>query len=151
VRRKAPAWDKAAATPHLEAIRAARGRNGRRGISPACLIAELKELMWRKVGPFRTAAGLTEALDRIRGMREQDLPDAAVSGERVYNASLVEWFELRSGLLAAEALALSALNRRESRGAHQRDDFPQTRSDYSRNQRLWLQGSALGSSFAHPP
>ena len=67
--------------------------------------------------------------------------------ERIHNASLVEWFELRSGLYAAEALALAALNRRESRGAHQRDDFPETRSAYAINQRIWLAGGELRSSF----
>jgi succinate dehydrogenase / fumarate reductase flavoprotein subunit/fumarate reductase (CoM/CoB) subunit A len=80
-------------------------------------------------------------------MRERELPGASVSPERVHNASLVEWFELRNGLIAAEALALSALNRRESRGAHQRDDFPQTRSEYQKSQRLWLAGDRIVSSF----
>ena len=65
----------------------------------------------------------------------------------MHNASLVEWFELRNGLLAAEALALSALNRRESRGAHQRDDFPETSAQYEKNQRLLLANGKLVSSF----
>ena len=75
-----------------------------------------------------------------------------MSSERIHNTSLVEWFELRSGLCAAEALAMSALNRRESRGAHQRDDFPQTRREYGMNQRIWLAEGKLVSSFEdlHP-
>jgi succinate dehydrogenase / fumarate reductase flavoprotein subunit/fumarate reductase (CoM/CoB) subunit A len=145
--RKKPTWDVSAAAPHIERIRDARGRNAGKGASPAHLMGELKELMWRKVGPFRTAAALGEALDRIRAMRERDLPATAVSSERVHNASLVEWFELRSGLYAAEALAMSALNRQESRGAHQRDDFPETRSEYEMNQRIWLADGKLVSSF----
>jgi len=111
------------------------------------LMDEVKEVMWRKVGPFRTAGTLVEALERIRMMREQDLPALAVSTERMHNASLVEWFELRSGLYAAEALAMSALNRRESRGAHQRNDFPETRSEYELNQQIWLADGKLVSSF----
>lgn len=103
--------------------------------------------MWHKVGPFRTVRALSEAHDRLCAMRERELPGAAVSRERVHNGSLVEWFELRNGLLAAEALALSALNRRESRGAHQRDDFPETSAQYEKNQRLLLANGKLVSSF----
>src|SRR5260370_37240090 len=98
--KKKPTWDVSAAAPHIERIRAARGRNAGKGASPAHLMGELKELMWRKVGLFRTAGALGEALDRIRAMRERDLPATAVSSERVHNADLVEWFELRSWLYA---------------------------------------------------
>jgi succinate dehydrogenase/fumarate reductase flavoprotein subunit len=145
--RRHPAWDKAAAAPHLELIRDARGRNVGKKASPAGLMGELKELMWSKVGPFRNGEALGQALDRIRTMRESDLPAVAVSTERIHNTSLVEWFELRSGLYAAEALTMSALNRRESRGAHQREDFPRTRCEYEMNQRIWLASGKLVSSF----
>jgi succinate dehydrogenase/fumarate reductase flavoprotein subunit len=149
--KKAAAWDKATAAPFLEFIRAVPGQNARDGASPASLMGELKELMWEKVGPFRTAQALRDALTRIRVMRERDLPVARVSSECVHNTSLVEWFELRSGLLAAEALALSALRRRESRGAHQRNDFPETRGEYQKNHRVWLANGKLVSSFEGAP
>jgi len=137
--------DKAAA-PHVDLIRERRAR-GKESHSPVHLMCELKELMWSKVGPFRTAPALREALDRIRILRESELPEARVSSERIHNASLVEWFEMRNGLYAAEALALSALYRRESRGAHQRDDFPASRPEYDQNQHLRLDGKRLVSSF----
>src|SRR5262249_43422883 len=108
-RKKAPAWGKGVAAPHLELILGVRGQKPGHGASPARLMAEVKEMMWRKVGPFRTADALADALDRIRTMRERDLQACAVSTELVHNAGLVEWFELRSGLYAAEALAMSAL------------------------------------------
>jgi succinate dehydrogenase/fumarate reductase flavoprotein subunit len=142
-----PAWDDAAATVHLELVRAARARNAGKGASPAMLMGELKDVMWRKVGPFRSDGALGEALARIRTMRERDLPQASVSSEQIHNGSLVEWFELRSGLYAAEALVVAALNRRESRGAHQRDDFPQSCPEYEMNQRIWLSDGKLVSSF----
>src|SRR6516165_10859184 len=147
VRRGKPAWDNDAARPHLEPIHAAHGGNGAGGVSPLALMRELKELMWRNVGAFRSGDKLAQALDRIRAMRARDLPHACVGAGRIHNASLVEWFELRSGLRAAEALALAALHRRESRGAHQRDDFPETRGAYATNQRIWLAGGELRSSF----
>ena len=65
--------------------------------------------------------------------------------------SLVEWFELRNGLLAAEALTLAALNRRESRGAHQRDDFPETLDNYQLSQKIMLENGKLVSSLMEVP
>jgi succinate dehydrogenase/fumarate reductase flavoprotein subunit len=147
-RKRIPEWEQAVAEEQIEPIRGTRGRNAGRGPSPALLMSELKELMWRKAGPFRTASDLADALERIRTMREYGLQAAAVSAESIHNTTLVEWFELRSGLYAAEALALSALNRPESRGAHQRSDFPQTRAECEINQRVWLESGKLVSSFA---
>ena len=111
------------------------------------MIGELKELMWTKVGMFRNENDLSEALAHIRNKRQTDLEKLAVSGETVQNTSVVEWFELRNGLLALEALTLAALNRQESRGAHQRDDFPETLDEYQRSQRILLKGDEVTSSF----
>jgi succinate dehydrogenase/fumarate reductase flavoprotein subunit len=83
----------------------------------------MRALMWRHVGPFRDAAGLAAALARLREMRGM-LPALAVTPGAHMNPTLADWFELRAGLLAAEAVAAAALARRESRGAHQRTDFP---------------------------
>ena len=79
--------------------------------------------MWREVGPFRDAAGLGRALARLAEMRAA-LPDLAVAPARACNPMVADWFELRASLAAAEAVARAALRRCESRGAHQRDDFP---------------------------
>jgi succinate dehydrogenase / fumarate reductase flavoprotein subunit/fumarate reductase (CoM/CoB) subunit A len=54
------------------------------------------------------------------------LSHVAVAPGREFNTSLADWFELRASLVAAEAVARAALARRESRGAHQREDFPET-------------------------
>jgi succinate dehydrogenase/fumarate reductase flavoprotein subunit len=140
-------WDDKAAEPHLDLIRGVVGKNSGGGRSPARLMGELKQLMWGKVGAFRNARDLTEALDRIRAMRHRDLDDLTVSAHAAHNTSLVEWFELRNGLLAAEAVASAALSRRESRGAHQRDDFPKADDQYLANQQLSLVGDELVSSF----
>jgi succinate dehydrogenase / fumarate reductase flavoprotein subunit/fumarate reductase (CoM/CoB) subunit A len=139
------AFDDRAAAPHLDRIRGIIGRNPS-GPSPARLTGELKTLMWQKVGAFRNAGDLAAARDRIRAMRDE-LADLAVSGQTVHNTSLVEWFELRNGLVAAEAVATAALNREESRGAHQRDDFPRTDDRFRRSQRLTFANGELASDF----
>ena len=64
---------------------------------------------------------------------------------------LQDWFDLRSGLLTAEAVTLSAINRAESRGAHQREDFTETKPTFERNQVLSLnQDGSLNSNFVIP-
>jgi succinate dehydrogenase/fumarate reductase flavoprotein subunit len=143
----ARAWDDADAAPHVDHIEGVIGRNAGKGQSPAQLIGELKELMWTKVGIYRNGDDLVDSLAQIRSMRRSTLDDLAVSAETVHNTSLVEWFELRNGLLAVEALTVAALNRRESRGAHQRDDFPETLDAYQMSQRISLDGGELTSSF----
>jgi succinate dehydrogenase/fumarate reductase flavoprotein subunit len=140
-------WDDKAAKPHLELLRKVSTQKAGDGPSPARLMGELKALMWEKVGAFRNARDLGEARDRIRTMRGNDLDGLTVSAQSAYNSSLVEWLELRNGLLAAEAVASAALARQESRGAHQRDDFPKADDRYLANQRLSLQRDELVSNF----
>ena len=140
-------WDDNAAQPHLDLIRGTVGKNSGSGRSPARLMGELKPLMWGKVGAFRNAGDLAGALDRIRTMRHRDLDDLGISAQAAHNTSLVEWFELRNGLIAAEAVATAALGRRESRGAHQRDDFPAASDQYLANQRLSLVDGELVATF----
>ncbi len=141
-------WDAEIAAPYVDRIRSVMGKNGGAGKSPASLTGDLRELMWNKVGIYRNEADLENALARIRTMRQTDLENLAVSDETVHNASLVEWFELRNGLMAVEGLTIAALNRRESRGAHQRDDFPRTLEAYQLSQRISLKDGELVSSFA---
>jgi succinate dehydrogenase/fumarate reductase flavoprotein subunit len=140
-------WDEASAKPSIDLIDSVIGKNTSGGQSPANLIGELKELMWVKVGIFKNENDLTDALKKIQIMRTTDLEKLSVSAEAVHNSSVTEWFELRNGLLAVEALTLAALSRRESRGAHQRDDFPETVDAYQLSQRISLENGKLVSSF----
>ncbi len=145
--RKPPAWSDRAAAAGLDVIRRIRARGERQGVPPAQMLGEVRELMWERVGAFRTASDLATARGRIRHMLDGDLEDLSVSPQSVHNASLIEWFELRNGLQAAEAVTCAAFNRRESRGAHQRLDFPETLEAYQINQRLALVDGRIVSSF----
>ncbi|HEY5784485.1 MAG TPA: L-aspartate oxidase [Microlunatus sp.] len=73
--------------------------------------SDLQTLMWESVGLSRTAPGLREALDTLRGWRTPEITDAKATED----ANL---------LLVARAVTASALRRTESRGGHFRADFP---------------------------
>ena len=79
---------------------------------------------------------------RIRTMRDT-LAKLTPSHGREFNLTLQDWFDLRSGLLTAETITLSAINRTESRGAHQREDFVDTDKELEKNQRLHLNSDGL--------
>jgi succinate dehydrogenase / fumarate reductase, flavoprotein subunit len=119
-------------------------------VSPASLQIELQNLMWEQAGPFRTGAKLSEALLRIRQMRDYDLLNAAVGADASFNLDLQDWFELRAMLATAEAVVVSALARAESRGAHQREDFPASDGAFLKNQVLELTEGNLVSRWAEP-
>ena len=122
-----------------------RGNEG--GRSAVALMQELRQLMWRRVGPFRDRAGLTAGLERIRTMREVDLRAVPVTGGSAFAIELTDWYELRSALQVAEAVTVAALAREESRGAHQRDDFPETSGRLRANQEILERSGGLVSRF----
>ena len=144
--RHAAGWSARAADAVRDA--AAGGSNGATGgTSAAALMGELRRLMWARVGPFRDRAGLSVALDRIRAMRSGDLPRVPVPRETAFANELADRHELRSALLVAEAVTVAALAREESRGAHQRDDFPETSERFRGNQQVAGQAGAVACRF----
>ncbi|MBV9151680.1 MAG: hypothetical protein JO204_07885, partial [Alphaproteobacteria bacterium] len=86
---------------------------------------------------FRTADGLARAVNKIEEMRSA-LPEASVPAGRQFNSALAEWFELRGSLIAASAVAQAGAARRESRGAHQREDFPDSDPERTHSQRVTM-------------
>ena len=99
--------------------------------------------MSEKVGPFRTEEKLRSALEQIREWRREILPRMHISPDQPFNMDLQDWLELRNMLDAAEMVALASLSRRESRGAHQREDFPDQDPNWEKNQVLALEGDVL--------
>ena len=76
------------------------------------------------VGVFRTGPMIQAALDKVRELKTRFAHVAIDDKGKRFNTDLLEAFELGAMLDLAEATALSALNRTESRGAHSRDDHP---------------------------
>ncbi len=119
------------------------GGPGGNGASFGPLFAELQDLMWNQVGLLRNGDALNRALNRIRAMRAGDLPGLRPRDQAGFALGVQEWFDLRVALISAEAIAVCALSRTESRGAHQREDRPDTDPAQAHSQRLRLCGGEL--------
>ena len=95
------------------------------GERPAVIRTELQEVMFDKCGVYRTEKLLTEARDEVAALREQARHLLVDDKGCRYNTDLGEALELGFLLDCAEATVASALSRRESRGGHAREDFPE--------------------------
>ena len=85
---------------------------------------EMQQLMERDVGIFRETTALSDACTKLANLRERFSQVALTDKDRVFNTELTAVLELDFMLDVATAIAHSALQRKESRGAHSRTDFP---------------------------
>jgi succinate dehydrogenase / fumarate reductase flavoprotein subunit len=93
------------------------------GESPYALHSDLQESMQHLVGIFRTEEDLKTALTKIEQFKERS-QRLSVTGSRMFNPGWHLSRDLKFMLTVTEAVARSALARRESRGAHSRIDYP---------------------------
>ena len=96
-------------------------RNG--GDGPYEIHRELEETMQNYVGIFRNEEDLQKGLDELQRLQER-AARVKVEGSRLFNPGWHLARDLKSMLTVSAAVALSALARKESRGAHSRIDFP---------------------------
>ena len=93
------------------------------GKNPYEIHRDLQEVMHEYVGIFRNEEDLTKGLEKVRELKEQ-AAHVRVEGSRLFNPGWHLARDLKSMLTVSEAVALSALKRKESRGAHSRVDYP---------------------------
>jgi succinate dehydrogenase / fumarate reductase flavoprotein subunit len=135
--RAGPVFDADAARPALALVGAeGPARN------TAALFVRLQAVMSDHVGPFRTEAGLAAAMEAVRELRTE-MGAAPPGVPRPHDLARLDWFDLRQALLVAESVILAATARTESRGAHQREDFPDLDENWVRNQTLRLAGDGM--------
>jgi fumarate reductase flavoprotein subunit len=100
-------------------VRRARGRE-----RLATLREDMQKTMEESAGIYRAAPALSRAVERLRGLQERSADLALDDDSRTFNTERVAALEFSFMLDVAEAIVTSALGRQESRGAHQRTDFP---------------------------
>jgi succinate dehydrogenase / fumarate reductase flavoprotein subunit len=92
--------------------------------NPYAIQADLQECMHNLVGIIRTEDELKRALEQLVVLRDR-ATRVGVEGHRQYNPGWHLALDLRSMLAVSECIARAALERRESRGGHTREDYPQ--------------------------
>jgi succinate dehydrogenase / fumarate reductase flavoprotein subunit len=90
---------------------------------PYVIQHELQAMMQNLVGIVRTESEMQQALSNLNGFWER-ARKTAVHGHREYNPGWHTALDLKHLLTISEAITRSALNRKESRGGHFREDFP---------------------------
>jgi succinate dehydrogenase / fumarate reductase flavoprotein subunit len=88
------------------------------------LSTELKKFMFADVGIYRNEKDMLSALEKVREMKSRFKEVKVVDTGRIFNTELLNAWELGNMLEIAEVIAASAVNRKESRGGHCREDYP---------------------------
>jgi fumarate reductase flavoprotein subunit len=111
----------------------------------ATIRAEMHEVTEEAAGIYRNGPGLGKGAERLRALQERVEDLALDDHSHTFNTELTTALELSYMLDLAEAIVQSALRRRESRGSHQRTDYPE------RNDTEFLAHSLAYRSEREPP
>ncbi|MBO8219535.1 FAD-binding protein [Prochlorococcus marinus] len=103
------------------------------------LKSELRDLMWDYCGVIRNEKSLIKGINRINDL-ESFLPNTDIRLEFNNQNDLINKLDLHSSLITAKVTLLSALERKESRGAHQRSDFQKTEDACKFNINILMKG-----------
>ncbi len=98
---------------------------------------EMKSVMFDHVGVFRIEEGMNEALDKVRELKDRMRNLHKPNSSKIFNTEVLNIWEMNNLLDLAEVTTVSAIARKESRGAHAREDFPK-RDDVN-----WLKHSLV--------
>ncbi|MBM4338665.1 MAG: succinate dehydrogenase flavoprotein subunit [Deltaproteobacteria bacterium] len=85
---------------------------------------QMQSVMMEYGSVFRNDEGLKKGIEEIRTLKDRYKDIGVINKKRSFNYELMEAIELGHQLELSEVILLSALHRRESRGAHYREDFP---------------------------
>jgi succinate dehydrogenase / fumarate reductase, flavoprotein subunit len=114
-----PGDTEAGARSVLEAL-----RNGSGSENAFDLSNEMKNIMFEDVGIYRNEKDMQAALEKVRELKVRFKNVRVTDTGRIFNTDLLNTWELGNLLEIAEVVAVSALNRKESRGGHSREDYP---------------------------
>lgn len=104
---------------------------GNTGESPFHVQQDLQDMMQRLVGITRTESEMLQALEALDGL-DARARSVGVSGHREYNPSWHTSVDLLNLLTISRMITMCAIERKESRGAHFREDYPQKDAEYGK-------------------
>jgi succinate dehydrogenase / fumarate reductase, flavoprotein subunit len=101
------------------------------GENPYDVHHDLQETMQNLVGIIRVESDLAKALDELQTLRQR-AEKTHISGSRRFNPGWHMCLDLQAMITVSECCAKAALERRESRGGHTREDYPETSSEFAK-------------------
>jgi succinate dehydrogenase / fumarate reductase, flavoprotein subunit len=120
------------------------------GPNPFLLHDDLKDKMQTYVGIIRSEADLKTGLEHLERLKEES-SRVKVDGNRHYNSAWHQAIDVRNMLIVSEAMALAALARKESRGGHAREDFPDMDKGHYSKVNITLRAGSAGMEVAETP
>jgi succinate dehydrogenase flavoprotein subunit len=108
-----------------------------RAFNTVAMQEALQKTMQDNVGALRNGTRIAAALETI-GSLTDELGDTPPGDGNRFDMRRIDWFDLRNMLLVSRAVAEAALRRTETRGAHQREDYPGLSPDWALNQTATL-------------
>ncbi len=114
------------------------------GINPYSVHQSLQDAMQTYFGVFRIEDGLKEGMVELEKLKGY-LSHLKIEGSRLYNPGWHLCRDLKSMFIVSEAIAKSAFQRKESRGAHSRVDYPDTDNSHwgKINSTIWADGDEM--------
>jgi succinate dehydrogenase / fumarate reductase flavoprotein subunit len=110
----------------------ARLKDGKKGAHPGPIFTEMQESMMKNVGVYRTEDEMAQAVKDVQALRDRCHELRVEDPAAEFNSDVLGILELENLLDLSLITAGSALNRKESRGAHSRKDFTE------RDDKSWL-------------
>jgi succinate dehydrogenase / fumarate reductase flavoprotein subunit len=134
--------DKDAAAPARQNL--ARLLDGEKGPAPEDLRQAMRDIMMMDVGIYRLEANMAKAVEKLRELRRAYKEVRAGDTSKTFNTNILEVMELGNLLDVAYVTAVSALNRKETRGAHARKDYPERDdANWLKHTLAWLKGDEV--------
>jgi succinate dehydrogenase / fumarate reductase, flavoprotein subunit len=119
------------------------------GDSPYDVHRDLQATMQNYVGIFRNEEDLKRGLEALEVLKHR-AAQVRVEGSRLFNPGWHLARDLKSMLIVSEAVAMSALERKESRGAHSRIDYPNYNDEWSKLNNI-ISRNGSGMHLSHDP